>query len=83
MDRCYFFNPFSVEILRAVLARVIESYYENPRELLLFFYYPTDEYTRCLMAQDALRHADEIDCRDLLPGNHPQERILIFSPHNA
>ena len=83
VDRCYFFNPFSVEILQAVLARVIESYYENPRELLLFFYYPTDEYTRCLMAQDALRHADEIDCRDLLPGNHPQERILIFSPHNV
>ena len=26
-DRCYFFNPFSVEILRKVLARIRESYY--------------------------------------------------------
>ena len=37
VDRCYFFNPFSVEILHSVLARIYESYYENPREILLFF----------------------------------------------
>ena len=37
VDRIYFFNPFSIEILKKVLARVLESYYENPRELLLFF----------------------------------------------
>lgn len=36
VDRCYFFNPFSVEILHSVLARIYESYYENPREILLF-----------------------------------------------
>ena len=43
-DRFYFFNPFSVEILRSVLERIKESYYEHPREMLLFFYYPSDEY---------------------------------------
>ena len=37
VDRCYFFNPFSVEILQSVLARIYESYYENPRDILLFF----------------------------------------------
>ena len=31
VDRIYFFNPFSIEILKKVLARVLESYYENPR----------------------------------------------------
>ena len=31
-SRCYFFNPFSVEILHKVMARILESYYEDPRE---------------------------------------------------
>lgn len=37
VDRCYFFNPFSVEILRKVMNRIIESYYMAPREIFLFF----------------------------------------------
>lgn len=78
VDRFYFFNPFSVEILKAVLAKIINSYYENPRELQLFFYYPSDEYVGCLMTQDALTFVDEIDCQDLFPGNHPREKILLF-----
>ena len=45
VDRCYFFNPFSVEIFHTVLAKLYESYYEKPRELLLFFYYPCLLYT--------------------------------------
>ena len=78
VDRCYFFNPFSVEILKGVLAKIIASYYENPRELQLFFYYPSDEYVGYLLAQDALMFVDEIDCRDLFAGNEMRERILIF-----
>ena len=27
VNRYYFFNPFSVELLRKVIARIIESYY--------------------------------------------------------
>ena len=27
---CYFFNPFSVELLHTVMARILESYYEAP-----------------------------------------------------
>ena len=41
VNRCYFFNPFSVEILHAACARIIESWYETPREVFLFFYYST------------------------------------------
>lgn len=52
--------------------------YENLRELLLFFYYPSDEYIGYLMTHEALAFVDEIDCRDLFPGNDPRERILIF-----
>lgn len=78
VDRCYFFNPFSVEILQKVLARIYESFYENPREMLLFFYYPSDEYISYLMTEKHLLFSDEIDCRDLFDGKNPREKILIF-----
>ena len=77
-DKAYFFNPFSVEILQKAFARVMESYYEKPREMLLFFYYPSDEYVSFLLTRDSLMFLDEIDCRDIFPGNDPREKMLIF-----
>ncbi len=79
VNRCYFFNPFSVEILHKVMARIMESYYECPREIFLFFYYPADEYIAYLMTVDELEFYDEIECDDLFNGNDPRERIMIFS----
>ena len=78
VNRFYFFNPFSVELLRKVMARILESYYENPREAYLFFYYPSEEYISYLMTVDELEFYDEINCSDLFEGNDPRERILIF-----
>ena len=78
VNRCYFFNPFSVEILRKVMARILESYYEEPREILLFFYYPSEEYISYLMTVDELEFYDEISCEDLFEGNDLRERIMIF-----
>ena len=78
VNRCYFFNPFSVEVLQSVLARVIESYYEHPRELLLFFYYPSTEYISYLMTVEELSFYDEIDCSDLFEEKSERERIMIF-----
>jgi predicted RNA methylase len=77
VNRCYFFNPFSVEILRKVMARIIESYYEHPREVFLFFYYPSDEYISYLMTVDELEFYDEIECDDLFKGDD-RERIMVF-----
>ena len=77
-DRFYFFNPFSVEILRSVLERIRESYYEQPRKMMLFFYYPSDEYVSHLMTMDELTFVDEINCRDLFDGENSRERILVF-----
>ena len=77
VNRCYFFNPFSVELLHAVCARIIESWYEHPRALFLFFYYPADEYISYLMTVDELEFYDEIECDDLFPGD-ARERIMIF-----
>ena len=77
VDRCYFFNPFSVEILHKVMARIIDSYYDSPREIFLFFYYPSDAYISYLMTVDELEFYDEIECDDLFAGD-PRERIMIF-----
>ena len=78
VNRCYFFNPFSVEILRKVMARILESYYEAPREMLLLFYYPADEYISYLMNVEELEFFDEIECDDLFVENGQRERIMIF-----
>lgn len=78
VSRCYFFNPFSVEILHKVMARIVESWYEHPRDIYLFFYYPADEYIAYLMTVDELEFYDEIECGDLFPGWDEQERVLIF-----
>jgi SAM-dependent methyltransferase len=77
-NRCYFFNPFSVELLRKVMARIIESYYESPREILLFFYYPSEEYISYLMTVGELEFYDEISCEDLFEGKDERERIIVF-----
>lgn len=78
VDRCYFFNPFSLEIFRKVMARILESYYDSPREMYLFFYYPDGDYLAYLMTLEEVDFYDEIDCMDLFAGNDPRERILIF-----
>ena len=78
MDRFYFFNPFSLEILKHVLGKILASYYEKIREMKLFFYYPSDEYVSCLMQMEELEFEDEISCKDLFEVDNPRERILIF-----
>ena len=79
VNRCYFFNPFSKEILHSVMARILASYYAASREMFLFFYYPSDEYVAYLMGVEELDFYDEIECDDLFDGKDPRERILIFS----
>lgn len=78
VDRIYFFNPFSVEILQKVMNRILDSYYEQMRPIQLFFYYPSDEYLSYLITVDELMFEDEIECGDLFPGEDPRERIVIF-----
>lgn len=77
-DRFYFFNPFSVKILQTVLGRIRTSWYEDPREMYLFFYYALDPYLTLLMTDDLIRFAGEIDCRDLFHNDDPREKILVF-----
>ena len=44
---------------------MLDSWYEVPREIRLFFYYPSDEYLTYLMTVDELMFVDEIPCMDL------------------
>ena len=61
------------------MARIIESYYDAPREIFLFFYYPSDEYMAYLMTVEELDFYDEIECDDLFDGTDPRERIMSFT----
>ena len=78
VNRCYFFNPFSVELLQKVMARILESYHQNPREMLLFFYYPSEEYINYLLAIEELKFYSGIGCADLYEGSDLREQVLIF-----
>lgn len=60
------------------LLKIRTSGRDDSREMLLFFYYPSDEYVSTLMTVDELEFLDDIDCMDLFPGEDPREKILIF-----
>ena len=77
-DCFYFFNPFSLEVLQSVYARILESYYGKLKRHRLFFYFPSDAYVSWLMARSELQFLQQIDCRDLFPGSGERERILVF-----
>lgn len=47
------------------MGKILESYYEEPRSMKLFFYYPADEYVAYLMTRVELMFVDEIDCSAL------------------
>lgn len=77
-DCFYFFHPFSVEILQSVMGKIRKSYFDTPRKMQLFFYYPSDTYISYLMTIPELCFMDEIDCRDLFDEWNDRERIVIF-----
>lgn len=77
-DCFYFFNPFNLKLLQSVIGKILDSYYTSPRNMKLFFYFPSDEYVSYLMTIDELEFYDEIDCSDLFEGNQERERVLIF-----
>lgn len=76
VDRIFFFNPFSLVILKRVINRIRES--GGGQERLLFFYYPSDDYLTWFMTLDEMEFIDEIDCRDLFEGENDRERIMVY-----
>ena len=78
VNRFYFFNPFSTEVFKSVMGKVIGSYYEKERRMLLFFYYPQDDYIAYVSGIDEIMFVDEIDCTDLFPEKDDRNRIMIY-----
>lgn len=81
-DRAFFFNPFSTDILRTVMMNLLESCREFPREILLFFYYPSKAYTDYLANMPQLSLIDTLDCCGISKGRDSREKLLIYKiPH--
>jgi len=77
----FFFNPFSIEIMKSVMGKIIDSYYINPRRMRLFFYYPQDEYVAYLMGVDEIEFMDEIDCMDIFALDESRNKVLVFETY--
>ncbi len=61
-----------------VLGKIQQSYYEDPRQMYLFFYYPFEAEVAALMTAGSLQFVDEIDCTELYENYDRRERILVF-----
>ena len=80
-DRAFFFNPFSTDILRTVIMNLLASCREFPREILLFFYYPSKAYTDYLTTISQLTLVDSLDCCGISNGKDSREKLLIYKVH--
>ena len=76
-NRVFFFNPFSKAILEQVIGHILESYDHSPRDIKLFFYYPSPDYEDFLKDHERLEEIDEIPCFDLFEETNARERILV------
>ena len=74
----YFFNPFSIQVLKDVLKKLKDSKLNNNREINLFFYYPSKEYLTLLEQDEDVIHMEDIDCMDLFNTNDKREMISIY-----
>lgn len=74
----YFFNPFSIQVLKDVLNNLRESKKIDEREIKLFFYYPSKEYLNLLDNEIDIIHVEDIDCMDLFNTNDKREIIAIY-----
>ena len=78
INRIYFFNPFSVTVLNDVIDNIKKSLEKKPREILLFFYYPSKEYLSFLTKTMHLENVENIDCRHLFNNDDLKEFIGIY-----
>jgi 16S rRNA G966 N2-methylase RsmD len=43
-DHLFLYNPFSTDILKLVVNRIIESMERNPRDLTIIYFHPSDHH---------------------------------------
>ncbi|MCC9625259.1 SAM-dependent methyltransferase [Thalassospira sp. MA62] len=73
-NRFYFFNPFSVNVFRQVIANIIESVETVPRPVDVILYYPADEYLHYLNDETPFQYVQTVR----LPLKNLHERFLIY-----
>ena len=73
----YFFNPFNISVLIDVINNLRESIRKNKRNVLLFFYYPSNKYLEYLNSEKDIKHIDDLDCKELF-NNDSREVISIY-----
>ncbi len=74
----YFFNPFSILILKQVL----QNLKNKNKEIKLFFYYPSDEYLNVLDNDKDIEHLEDIDCKNLFKKDDKREYIAVYKIKN-
>lgn len=77
VTKCYFFNPFSVQIFMKVVDQILASVERRPRSLDLILYYPADEYRYYLERQTIFEQVEEVRLKELFEKNH-DERFVIY-----
>lgn len=74
----YFFNPFSIHVLKDVLNKLKGSKQKLDRDIYLYFYYPSKEYLNILDEDIDIVHIEDIDCMDLFDSKDKREIIAIY-----
>ncbi|WP_195989663.1 methyltransferase [Clostridium sp. D53t1_180928_C8] len=80
-NKFYFFNPFSIQLFIKVLNNILISVEENPREIDLIFYYPSEEYIDYLENYTALTLKQEIPVHNLYLVDKRQ-KFCIYTLNN-
>lgn len=73
----YFFNPFSIEIFRSVVNRILHSWQETPRNITLILYYPEDDCIFYLEQHTAFERLDEIAASEAIREDR-RERFSLY-----
>lgn len=77
-NKFYFFNPFSVQIFMKVIENILKSFEENPRDIDLIIYYPSDEYIQFLEYRTPFLIEKEIILEELYKNDY-KEKFVIYS----
>lgn len=79
-NKFYFFNPFSIYIFSKVIDNILKSYEENPRNMDIIMYYPSQEYLDFLDYKTPFMMYKEILLKDLYYKDD-KEKFVIYSLH--
>ncbi|RAP52293.1 MAG: 16S rRNA (cytosine(1402)-N(4))-methyltransferase [Methanosphaera sp. rholeuAM270] len=74
----FFYNPFSTKIFRQVLKRINESRDNNPREIIIFFYYSTIEYKMYLPTEERIKLIKTINFSEESIGDRVPAKLSVF-----